>query len=321
MQQPKIHQQKKFDPSYGFNLNALLEVTAPPTPPGYKTFWQQKYQTVLSLDPLPQLHDTGQVHNGWRIFDFSYQSTNNVNIAGWLTVPSHGQIRRGIVISHGYGGRSSPDVHLPFEEAVLCFPCSRGLSLSPHPPIPNQAHWHVLHNINQWDQYVHGGCVEDIWLAFSAILQIFPQTKDHLGFLGTSFGGGIGAMALAWDQRIQRGHLNVPSFGHHPMRLELPTHGSAASVQAFNRKHPEIAQKTLSYYDAAIAAQYIKIPMLNACALQDPCVAPPGQFAIHNEIPSKKELFVLHGGHCDYPKKAVQEEQLHHKLNTFFEPL
>ena len=82
--------------------------------------------------------------------------------------------------------------------------------------------WHVLHDIQDRDRYVHGGCIEDIWVAVTAAQELFPSAANRIGFMGISFGGGIGAMALAFEERIQRGHLNVPSFGNQPLRMCLP---------------------------------------------------------------------------------------------------
>ncbi len=141
-----------------------------------------------------------------------------------------------------------------------------------------------------------------------------------MAYLGASFGGGIGALALPWDTRIQRAHFNVPSFGNHPIRLQLPTLGSAAAVQNFQKEHGNILA-TLNYYDAAIAAQYIQIPVHVALALADPVVAPPGQFSIYNALPGEKKLFVLDMGHSDYVHKIAQEKALLSELQEFFSNL
>jgi cephalosporin-C deacetylase len=109
----------------------------------------------------------------------------------------------------------------------------------------------------------------------------------------------------------------VPSFGDHPLRLKLPTWGSAAAVQSYQRKHGHILD-TLRYYDAAVAARYIQVPVHVAAALADPVVAPPGQFSIYNALPGEKRLFVLDRGHADYPGQVMQENALIAELEEFF---
>jgi cephalosporin-C deacetylase len=153
------------------------------------------------------------------------------------------------------------------------------------------------------------------------MLSLFPHLTGHLGYLGISFGGGIGALALAWESRISRGHLNIPSFGHQPLRLRLATNGSAQSVQQYYCTHKKQTLKVLRYYDAALAAKRITMPMHCACAQFDPCVAPPGQFAIYNALPEEKQLFILDAGHHSYSNQAQQECELINQLDAFFAPL
>jgi len=299
----------------------LLAVKTPKEPKDFDDFWQKRYQQALTVVPKPQLKIINEDKQGWRVFEISYASTDNFPTRGWLLLPTSGVVKRGFIVGHGYGGGYEPDYHLPFKDAALLFPCFRGLALSAQPSISSEPYWHVRHNIDQKDRYILGSCVEDVWVAVSALLSLFPNIAGHLGYLGISFGGGIGAMALAWESRISKGHFNVPSFGHHPLRLRLPSNGSADSVQQFYRTHKKMTLKVLRYYDAALAAKRITMPIHCACAKFDPCVAPPGQFAIYNALPGQKQLFVLDAGHHPYANQAQQEYELIHELDAFFSSL
>lgn len=310
-----------FDPAYGYSLAQLLAVTPPKEPKDFDEFWRQRYQQALTVDPKPQIKIINEDSQGWRVFELRYTSTDSFPIRGWLLLPTSGVITRGFIVGHGYGGRDEPDFHLPFKDAALLFPCFRGLSLSARSPISTEPYWHVLHDIDQKDNYILGGCVEDVWLGVSALLSLFPHLAGHLGYLGISFGGGIGALALAWESRISKAHLNVPTFGHQPLRLRLPTNGSAHSVQRFYQSHKKMTLKVLRYYDASLAAKRITMPMHCACAKFDPCVAPPGQFAIYNALPGEKQLFALEAGHYNYPSQAQQERELMNELDAFFASL
>jgi cephalosporin-C deacetylase len=310
-----------FDPTYGYSLSQLLAVKTPKEPKDFDLFWQERYQKALSVTPQPQTKIINENRRGWSVFDIRYTSTDNFPIRGWLLLPASGVVKRGLIIGHGYGGRDEPDFHLPFKDAALLFPCFRGLALSAQPSISSEPKWHVLHDINQRDRYILGGCVEDVWLAVSAMLSLFPHTAGRLGYLGISFGGGIGALALALESRFSKGHLNVPTFGHQPLRLRLATNGSAHSVQQYCRTNNKQTLKVLRFYDAALAAKRITMPIHCACAKFDPCVAPPGQFAIFNALPGKKQLFILDAGHHSYPNQAQQEHELIKELDAFFAPL
>ncbi|NOT83324.1 MAG: deacetylase [Methylococcaceae bacterium] len=312
-----------FDPSYGYSLKQLLAIKTPTEPKEFDRFWQRRYQQALSIDPHPQLMPIAENHLGWRVLEIRYTSTDNLPILGWLLLPVSGVVKRGFIMGHGYGygGLDETDFQLPFKEAALLFPCFRGLALSVHPAISADPYWHVLHDIHQRDRYILGGCVEDVWLAVSTLLSLFPHLAGHLGYLGISFGGGIGALALAWESRIARGHLNTPSFGHNPIRLRLVSNGSAESVQQYYKTNKKQTLTVLRYHDAALAAKRITMPIHCACALFDPCVAPPGQFAIFNALPGQKHLFILEAGHHTYPNQAQQTTKLLEELEVFFAPL
>lgn len=314
----KMKHNYDFDPTYGYNLTQLKTVPVPPEPEDFDAFWSRRYDAAIKHFPESAVRDTGRSENGWNIFNWSTRSTGGFQLGGWLLVPQETPVERGFIVGHGYGGIDGPRLDLPLKRAALLFPCLRGIGQSRCKGISEEPQWHVLHDIDNRDRYVLGGCVEDVWVSVSSLLRLFPMVSGRVGFLGVSFTGGIGAMALPWEKRIARAHLNVPSFGNQPLRMQLPSAGSAESVQRFFRKNAAAALHTLAYHDAAVSARRIKIPMHFACALFDPFVAPPGQFAVHNAVPGAKELFVLDAGHHDYPGQAKQERELAAELETFF---
>ena len=314
------HHDFPFDPSYGYDLDRLLAIEPPAPPDGFVAFWQGRYTRALRVDPAPRLGPSHHQHPGFRVFDLEYRSTDGFPIRGWLLRPTFRDARCGFVLGHGYGGIEAPDFELPRRDALYLIPCFRGLCRSRRLPISEDPNWHVLHDIQDRDHYVLGGCVEDLWTGVSALLRLAPHLEGHLGYMGISLGGGIGALGLPWDERLALGHLNVPTFGNQPLRLTLPTTGSAAAVQVFARAHPQV-RKTLAFYDAAAAARFIRQPMHVAAALFDPAVAPPGQFSIYNAIGAPKQLFVLAAGHFDDPGRARREQELLEELRGFFSAL
>ncbi|MFB2564297.1 acetylxylan esterase [Rhizobium sp. IMFF44] len=309
-----------FDPTYGMQLAQLQAIETPEAPTGFDDFWRQRYRAALAIDPQPKLRHSKQRHDNWHVFDISYMSTGSFQINGWLLIPRSGQVRRGLVVGHGYGGRDQPEFEWPVEETAILFPCCRGLSLSASPKIPSDASGHVLCGIENRDTYVIGGCVEDIWLAVSTLETLYPWLAGHIGYSGISFGGGIGALAIPFDARIRRGHLIVPTFGHRQLWVTLPTVGSAQSVQAYQEKHGSVLE-TLRFFDAAIAASRIAVPMLVAPALFDPAVAPPCQFSVANALQKFNEIFILDAGHFDYTGSEQQNAILRDKVGQFFKVL
>lgn len=306
-----------FDPSYGYSLDDLQKVAAPPEPHGFDDFWRRRYTHAVAVDPRPTCSDSAIRHEDWRILDIRFRSTGGFDLGGWLCLPKANPVRRGLVIGHGYGGREIPDLDFPASDAALLFPCMRGLSRSAKPPISTDPNWHVLHDIDKRDAYIIGGCVDDVWVSVSVLLQLYPWLAGHIGYSGVSLGGGLGCFALAYDRRIAKGQLEVPTFGDQPLRLTLPSIGSAQGLQAYSKQHPEIA-RTLSYFDAATAARRIAQPMLCAVALFDPAVAPPCQFAIANSLQNDHEIFILKAGHFEYPDGKEEHRLLRQRIERFF---
>ncbi len=301
------------------DLAALLAVVPPEAPEGFDAFWQERYRRALSVDPKPKLDRNPLRHSKWETFNISFRSTEGFPIGGWLLLPKSGEIWRGLVVGHGYGGRDAPNYDIPVENTAVLFPCFRGMSRSARPPISPDSVWHVLHDIDKPDRYIIGGCVEDLWVAVTVLEQLYPRVGGRVGYSGVSFGGGIGGLAIPWDGRIDRGHLSLPTFGHQELRLTLPSVGSAAAVQAYQAKYGN-ALPTLRLHDSAVAARRIRVPMLMSLALFDPAVAPPCQFAVANALPDQKfnQKFMLDAGHFDYPRQASQEGDLRDRVGQFF---
>jgi cephalosporin-C deacetylase len=307
-----------FDPSHGMDLARLLAVVPPPAPPDFAAFWQARHAAALRVAAAPRVLACEGRLGRHAVFGLRYGSTGGVTIGGWLLLPLDGRVRRGLVSGHGYGGRAGPEAPPLPGGTVLLQPCFRGFGRSPVAGISGDPALHVVHDIRDRDRYVIGGCVDDLWLAVSVLLALWPQLEGRIAYAGTSFGGGVGALAAPWDARIARLFLEVPTFGHQALRLELPCTGSGQAVQAFHRAHGFNVLETLAYYDAASAARHLRIPALVAAALFDPAVAPPGQFAVFNALPQGlRRLFVLDAGHHDHPGRQAQANELARELEGF----
>ncbi|MEV5611970.1 acetylxylan esterase [Streptomyces sp. NPDC052225] len=316
-----------FDPTYGYTLDTLLAVPGPGgAPDDFDAFWRGRYEAARAVETRPELGPLVEERDGVRIFEVSYASVGGVRLGGWLALPVEGRAEHGFVIGHGYGGRdqAGPDVPLPLPRSAAILPCVRGMvERGLVDGVPSVSAEHVLHGIESRETYVIGECVADLWCAASALLELVPElgesvaSGEGLGYLGESFGGGLGALALPWDERFAAGELTVPTFGNHPLRLTLDCIGSGAAVRAYRETHPEVVD-VLRYFDAATAATRITKPVLVAAALFDPSVPPPGQFAVHNSLAGGGELTVLEAGHFDFPGKDAALAELAAAKGEFF---
>lgn len=158
----------------------------------------------------------------------------------------------------------------------------------------------------------------DLWRAASVLHEAVPESRPRLDYLGGSFGGGTGALALPWDDRIRSAYLCVPSFGNHPLRLQLPCCGSGEAVRLLAQTRPAI-REVLAYFDAALAARHTHKPVLVAAAAFDPAVPPAGQYSVYNSLAGPKELYPLTAGHHDgYADQAREDQEVREAQHRFF---
>ena len=307
-----------FDPAYGHDLQALKAV-APEAPfPGFQAFWEETYRLAREIPLDFQCKPSETTAPGYQVYDVSYNSWEGRRIGGWLVVPTEKTPRAAIVTGHGYGHVTSIAgfEKKPFPAIRLYF-CARGFGRSAAGDLPDTAAFHVIHHVEDREKYIIRGCVADVWASVSALLAFAPEFADRLYYQGSSFGGGLGALAVPWDARIKRAFLGVPTFGNHPFRVSVPCRGSGEAVRQKYLRKPEILE-VLKYYDAAIGASWLTIPALVRCAEFDPAVPPPGQFAVYNAIPGPKELFVAPAGHFTYPGMEAVEAALEERIKEWF---
>jgi cephalosporin-C deacetylase len=301
-----------FDPSYGHDLHELLKVGAPPAPGGFDRFWESRYEQTRAVAPNITTRATSFSNDLYDIREIEFDSIGGFRVGGWVSIPRNRAVTVGLIMGHGYGGREMPEVWTQPTSTAAIFPCARGFHRSAHPDWPGEGGRHVLTGIASKETYSHGLCAADLWAAGTALTELCPGIADNLVYYGTSFGGGIGAMAVPWDPRIQRAFLDVPSFGNHPLRVTLRCAGSGEFVRHHVRHHPE-AMDVLAFFDSAIHAQRIQAPTLVAAALFDPAVPPPGQFAVHNALQCQKSLFIRTAGHFTYPEEPTEMATMRHQ--------
>ncbi len=297
----------------------LLAVTIPDNVPrDFEAFWRSTRDEAMALDPRPTFRTIWSPDPQIDVYEIYYRSYGEARIGGWMTIPKDPKAT--LVVGHGYGGRGWLEMQYAEHGFATLFPCIRGFHLSASDSIPWRTADHVLHGIDNRDSYVLRGCVADLWLACSVITEFaaarITGNTLPLGYVGGSFCGGLGALMLPWEPRVEAAYLKHPTFGHHPIRLEVPSEGSAEAVREYSLSHPEVSE-VLAYYDAASAATRISIPTLCAPALYDPKVTPKGQFAVANAL-QNGERFTLSVGHATGPGYEEELRKLTERVFSFF---
>ena len=303
-----------FDPTYGYTRERLLAIAPPPAPPDFDTFWLSTHAEAMTvplcLERTPVSSPSARHH--LEIVRFSVLGGHR--IGAWLVTPMEGRITAAGVVGHGYGGREAPDFER--RQAALLYPCMPGFHLSSAHNLPGQAADHVIHGIESRDTYLLRACVAALWSSARVLELLFPAQTGRLRYLGASFGGGISALALPWERSFVRAYLDVPTFGHHPIRLQCPCVGSGEAVRQLVARTPAVVE-VLPYYDAAIAATRIRIPTLVAAARFDPAVPPPGQFAVYNALAGPRELYARDAAHLEGGFSMEEERLIRQRIDAF----
>jgi cephalosporin-C deacetylase len=285
-----------------YSLSTLLTPLPPPEEPvDFDDFWRATFEEFgtgpVAWEFTQDLPPT-ETH---RLAEIRFHSSAEEQAAAYAMVPhAITDVRRGLVIGHGYGGRTSPDLDRVPADTAAIFPVAPGThagTVSRFPALPDA---HVLAGIARRDTYSHRFSAADIWRAATVLLDMVPAAAGALDFSGGSFGGGIGAMALPWDGRFRRASLDVPSFGDHTVRLTRRCTGSGEAVREHLRQHPE-ARSVLDYFDAATSARRLRLPVHVSAAVLDPAVDPRGQFAVYHALTGPRRLSIRAAGHLAGP--------------------
>lgn len=287
----------EFDASYGHTLSSLRAIAPIAAPGGFAERWQSWREQAKTMDAAPAVLSSETAH-GRRVSVIEHAGVDGTRLRAWLVEPLSSPARVGVVHGHGYGGRGAVDLARVPDDAAAIFPVARGLpTLNAGIGAPEPQAEHVVAGIESTDSYVLGLCARDLWMAADALGTLVGSLP--LYYVGESFGGGIGALALPRDDRFIGATLIVPSFGQYDERLAVQCLGSGETVRGYVAAHPE-ARDVLRLFDASSALGFARVPVRVEAALWDPYVPPQGQFGVANAA-RMLELAVLPAGHAGYP--------------------
>ena len=314
MQKKPLHHTFSFDPTHGYTPEAMRAIAPPRGPDDFDAFWQETYRATLAQPMELTTRERAAASPAHRLLKVHYRTLDGVAAGAWLVQPRERPVRMAIVQGHGYGGTVVP--WYPNHDAAMLFICSPGFDLSAQPGLPNTVPEHVVHGLTSRETYLIRHCVANLWSAAWVMRELVPAAREVLAYSGGSFCGGLGALALPWEPAYHRAYLEVPTFGHQELRMQLRCEGSGHYVQQYVRQHPE-ALEVLRYFDAATAALRIQIPVLCVPAHFDPAVPPAGQMAVANALRATGHIVELSAGHFDHPGLPGERAQLEQRIEAF----
>lgn len=288
--------------TFGFDPDDLREIPPILPPDDFASVWESWFISARTTAAEPEF-STPRTVDSREVHTVTFTASNELRLRGWIAGTRNNITPRvGIVFGHGYGGRDEVQFERVPDDAVVIFPVARGLDqLNAHIGAPNDKNEHIVFGIESIDDYVLGRCAVDLWHAANVLSERHPNLP--LYYIGESFGGGVGALALPWDSRFVGATLIVPSFGQYDERLKVTCRGSGEVVRRHVEEHPS-SREVLRYFDASSAALLTRVPVRVECALWDEFVPPQGQFAVSNGY-CALEREILPAGHDDYPSLAA----------------
>ena len=294
-----------FDPTNGMTQEELLAVAPGKEPEGFREFWEENFALVANA-PLKYNVET----EVWspvpeeKIYRVRVTNYDGVEFVTWITRPANSQ--GALVIGQGYGNIATASASK--HSLTVTYTAVRGLGPSQCKDIPWQPSAHVLYGIDSKENYILRGVIADQWMTLRVLLDMFPDCAGNINYSGGSMGGGMGALLLPWEKRFKAAFLHVPTFGAE-IRFDYESTGSGEACRKYILEHPE-ARRVLRYFDASVAARYIKIPVCCTPALFDPCVAPAGQFSVVNAIAEEyKTVFIRETGHFSATERDKEVEK------------
>ena len=267
----------------GFPKEQLLQIEGDTPVPDFQTFWQAQYAAARAWKCSCKVEgELWSPDPDCRIFRIRFTSIDGFSIGMWLARPR--ESTGGKLLAHGYGNPQIPPVASSPGRTIV-MPCVPGLALSQCKEIPWKSGDHARFGADSPEHYVITDGVRNLWIALTILIDMFPDTADNILCSGGSLGGGMGALAIPWDERIHYGNLNVPTLGGRIM-LDYPgnpdTPGESRRRMAL--AGPE-GMRIIDLCNASAAARFIRVPTVVTPALRDAVVPPPGQFAVANSIP------------------------------------
>ena len=214
------------DGTFGYTLEDLLKIEAPPPPDDFAAFWEETYRLATARVPEYRIEkEIWSPDARVKILQVRFRSYDGFDIGMWIARPESST--GGLVIGQGYGNPATPPTSRN-PGLTVAMPCIRSLGISQCAQIPWKLSDHAGYGIKSRETYVIRGAVTDIWEATSVLADMFPDTASNLNYSGGSLGGGLGAILLPWDSRFKAGEINVPTLAG-PMQFAFQLSGEGPS--------------------------------------------------------------------------------------------
>ena len=299
----------------GFNVEEIRH--AGKLPENFDRFWREAKAELLRIPIDAQLEEVAVVDPGdAQRFKVGLANVNGSRVYGWLHLPE-GDGPFPTVLSIPGSGIGRTGRFAGFTEAGIAVLAIEIHGLEPQKhEIIGAVQWirpadDEINNFVKLQEGIFAGYhsfgIEDpyryyhrrsLQSAMRALDYLYTRTDVDTGKIivfGGSQGGGLSLLLGAIDKRVNAVVATVPAF---------------CNNASGKYGHMQQAIRTMSYYDAALAAELIKVPTMIGVGFIDKTCPPISVYSAYNNLkgPKKIENFYTfgHGAPPDWREKTIK---------------
>ena len=278
----------------GFSVESIQPTSR--LPEDFLRFWRQAAAELLRVPIDLQIEQVEpEDFAGAGQYKLSLASVKGGRVHGWLTIPPGSGPFPTVLVVPGAGvGRTGRAVSFAKEGVVV-------LSINVHgiEPDRKKEYYRQLNaELGQGWDYLWYGLSDPYQYYFRRVIQDCMRALDYLysrvevdtarvAVAGSSQGGYLSLMMAGIDKRVKGIIANVPGLCDHTGVL----YGRASGgPQLLKPGAGEAEIRTLSYFDAALAARLIEVPAIIGVGFIDAVCPPTTVYAAYNNLRGEKAI-------------------------------
>lgn len=279
-----------------------------PKPSDFDEYWLRALRELDATDPAPELKRTDSISPACsEAFDLTFTGIGGARIYAKYVRPKNPEAPHPAILEfHGYSGHSGDWIDkLRYSGdgvAVAAMDCrgQAGRSEDVGGTRGNTLQGHIIRGLAEGPEKLLYRSIFLDTVQLARVVASFEETDaTRLATNGGSQGGALSIACAALEPRIARCVSVYPFLSDYLRVWEMDLAKDAyAELKTYLRSfdpralHREKIFETLGYIDVHHLAPRVRAEVVMALTLQDPICPPSTQFAVYNNITSKKTPFI-----------------------------
>jgi len=275
-----------------------------PKPRDFDEYWQRALRELDATDPKPQLTPTNAIRpRNSEAFDLTFTGVGGARIYAKYVRPKNPSAKHPAILEfHGYSGNSgdwSEKLRFSGEgAAVAALDCrgQGGRSEDPGGTKGNTHHGHIVRGLSDGPECLLFRSIFLDTVQLARVIAAFEEVDStRLATYGGSQGGALSIACAALEPRIARCVSVFPFLSDYQRVWEMDLAKDAYSELKTHFRHFDPLStnrsnlfETLGYIDVHHLAPRIRAEVVMALTLMDSICPPSTQFAVFNNIRTKK---------------------------------